>query len=76
VRGAPIELESLIYKMTVVKLLKYVWGFDDWNKSLNWGAIKYWNVICVQSQFLLIFVNVQNGSSHYIHITIHNFALL
>lgn len=24
VRGAPIELESLIYKMTVVKLLKYV----------------------------------------------------
>jgi hypothetical protein len=29
VRGAPIELESLIYKMTVVKLLKYVWGFDD-----------------------------------------------
>lgn len=27
--GALIELESLIYKMKVVKLLKYVWGFDD-----------------------------------------------
>lgn len=49
VRRAPIELESLIYKMTVVKLFKCVWGFDDWNKSLNWGAIKYRNVICLSS---------------------------
>lgn len=49
VRRAPIELESLIYKMKVVKLLKCVCGFDDWNKSLNWGAIKYRNVICLSS---------------------------